>query len=204
MREIIVPAHHLLHSGSFGLKSRKKDPSSGLPSAQASEHVVTYFPLEIPSEEYDILRATVIQAELLTLRILGLELRVASPFDYLPRYLSRVFADNMKKMEDYDALSEETRAEHGISHGGILETRIGRAVKAKVVEACEDERVGLMFPSRVVALGCIWVVLENRGVVSAPKASEEWVTHVGGPKVSYEDWVDVVEELRGGRGHVVA
>lgn len=110
----------------------------------------------------------------------------------------------MDTTEDYDALSEEARAEYGVLPGGTLETRVGRAVKAAVIEACKNERVGVMFPSRTVALGCIWVVLEERGLVTEKKASEGWVDEIGGGKVSWEDWEDVVKELRAGPIRFVA
>ena len=104
----------------------------------------------------------------------------------------------MHAAEDYDSLSEETKAEYGILPGGMVESRVGRRVREKVVEACKNERIGIMFPARVVALGCIWVVLKERGMVCGEKASEGWVERAGGGKVAWEDWEDVIEELMRG------
>ena len=189
-----MPAHHLLHAS---FVSSAQSPSGDVPVLEDQVHNnISRLPLRIPSEAYDSLRATVVQAELLVLRILGFELRLLSPFEYLSRYLVRIFGDAMDATEDYDALSEEIRNEYGVLPGGILETRVGRMVKAAVVEACKNEMVGVMFPSRVVALGCIWIVLEERGIVNGLDASQAWVDKYGGGKVTWEDWEEVVKELR--------
>ena len=117
MREILFPAHHLLH---------RYNPASG------SDLVAK--PLTVPSEIYDKLRATLVQAELILLRVLGFELHVPLPLDFLPRYLERALSDLCDVGEDYESWGDEEKEEYGVLKGP-LETAIGRACKAKAVAA---------------------------------------------------------------------
>ena len=119
MREFLLPAHRLLH----GLD--QTCPSSSNPIVK---------PLSIPSEIYDNLRATLVQAELILLRVLAFELRVPLALDYIPRYLQRVLEDIAGAGEDYDAWGKEEREEYGVIMG--MDTGIGRACRARAVEAC--------------------------------------------------------------------
>lgn len=91
-------------------------------------------PLTIPSATYETLRATLVQAELLLLRVLAFDLRVALPLDYLPRYLERTFEDVTGAGEDYEAWEKEEREEYGVTLR--MDTGIGKACKARAVEAC--------------------------------------------------------------------
>lgn len=110
----MLPAYSLLH------------PSSSPPSDNSA--------LKIPSPRYDALRATLVEAELLLLRILGFELRLSSPMDFLQRYLERALEDVQAVGEDYDAWDKEGREEYGVLDG-LLETRIGRDCRARSVTA---------------------------------------------------------------------
>ena len=96
--------------------------------------------LTIPSSHYDNLRATLVRAELIHLRVLKFELRLPSPFEYLPRYLERALdipnigLESEETLEDYDSWGRERKEEDGVVD--LMETRAGRAARAKVVEAC--------------------------------------------------------------------
>lgn len=116
MREILLPAHRLLHHN----------------KAFVSEPVVQ--PLTIPSTTYDTLRATLVQAELVLLRILGFDLRIPLPLEYLPRYLERAMEDVAGTNEDYDSMGKEEMEEFGVLQD-FMETRIGRACKAQAISA---------------------------------------------------------------------
>ncbi|KAL8827803.1 MAG: hypothetical protein Q9191_002960, partial [Dirinaria sp. TL-2023a] len=96
LREILLPAHRLLH-----------------PPADPFQDT-----LKIPSETYDNLRATLVQAELILLRVLGFELRLPSPMEYLPRYLERAMEDLADAGEDYEGGGKDARAEYGVVEGG--------------------------------------------------------------------------------------
>lgn len=108
MREIILPAHRLLHQSAGSLK--------------------------VPSATYDTLRATLVQAELMLLRVLGFELRLPLPLDYLPRYLERAMEDVADVSEVYDSWSKEEQEEYGVVKTR-METSMGRACKTRAVSA---------------------------------------------------------------------
>ena len=90
--------------------------------------------LTVPSRLYDDLRATLVQAELVLLRVLGFELRLPLPLDYLARYLERALQNYSIAAEDYDSWSREERAEYGIV-GNVMETSLGRRCRDRAVEA---------------------------------------------------------------------
>ena len=120
LREILLPAHRLLHPSSAA-QHNASDPLTG--------------PLKIPSEAYDILRATLVQAELILLRVLGFELRLPTPMEYLSRYLERAMEDVGDAGEDYEAWGKEERAEYGVVEGGWIESGLGRRAREKAVNA---------------------------------------------------------------------
>ncbi len=117
MREILFPAHRLLH---------QHDGSSDSNPINR--------PLSVPSAIYDTLRATLVQAELTLLRVLGFELRLPLPLDYLPRYLDRAMGGVADAGEDYDSWGKEEKEEYGVLKDS-METGLGRACRAKAVGA---------------------------------------------------------------------
>lgn len=74
------------------------------------------------------------QAELILLRVLGFELHLASPLEYLPRYLARAVEDVERVGEGFDDWDRETKDEYGVL-GGLMEGRVGRACRGRVVDA---------------------------------------------------------------------
>ena len=117
MREILFPAHRLLHQTD---KAHSPNPTGE--------------PLTVPSIIYDTLRATLVQAELMLLRVLGFELRLPLPLDYLPRYLERAIGEVTDIGNDYDGWAREEKEEYGVVKEA-METGIGRACRAKGVSA---------------------------------------------------------------------
>ena len=116
MREILFPAHRLLH---------EHNGASSDPIDQ---------PLVVPSTMYDTLRATLVQAELMLLRILGFELRVPLPLDYIPRYHERVRGDVADAGDNYGSYGNEEKEEYGVVKD-IMDTLFGRACRAKAISA---------------------------------------------------------------------
>ena len=116
MREILPPADRILQH------------SRGNASPDDQDR------LTVPSRLYDDLRATLVQAELVLLRVLGFELRLPLPLDYLARYLERALQPYSTAAEDYDSWSREERAEYGIV-GNVMETSLGRKCRDRAVEA---------------------------------------------------------------------
>ena len=119
MREFLLPAHRLLHG---------PNESRPLPFENIAKTLV------IPSTTYDTLRSTLVQAELMLLRVLAFDLRVPLSLDYLPRYLERTFEDVTGMGEEYEAWTKEEREEHSVLLR--MDTGIGKACKARAVEAC--------------------------------------------------------------------
>ena len=113
----MLPAHRLLH---------QRDEASDLSPYNK--------PLSVPSATYDTLRATLVRAELMLLRVLGFELRMPQPLDLLPRYLERAMGDVSNAAEDYDSWDKEDKDEYGVLKDH-METGIGRACRARVVSA---------------------------------------------------------------------
>ena len=116
MREILFPAHRLLHDHN----GASTDPINQ--------------PLVVPSTIYDTLRATLVQAELMLLRILGFELRIPLPLDYMPRYLERAIGEVADASENYGSYGKEEKEEYGVVKD-IMDTLFGRACRAKAVSA---------------------------------------------------------------------
>jgi hypothetical protein len=108
LRELILPAHRLL-----------KPPLGAR--------------LTVPSATYDALRATLVQVELLLLRVLGFELRLSLPLHFAERYLERSMADVTAGAEDYAAWGREEKEEYGVVGG--MDTAVGKAYRNKLVEA---------------------------------------------------------------------
>ncbi|KAL8642996.1 MAG: hypothetical protein Q9228_000395 [Teloschistes exilis] len=116
LSSIILPAHALLHPAT------PNNPQSTPP-------------LKIPSQEYDILRATLVQAELLLLRVLGFELRIPSPLDYIARYLERATEDVQRAGDNFDGWGREEKEEYGVWGGGVMEGRTGRGCREMAIRA---------------------------------------------------------------------
>ncbi|KAL8858078.1 MAG: hypothetical protein Q9178_005403 [Gyalolechia marmorata] len=113
LSSILLPAHALLHrSSSSSTKS----------------------PLAIPSPTYDTLRATLVQAELILLRVLAFELRLPSPLEYLQRYLERAMEDVENVGEAFDEWDRDAKDEYGVQ-SGIIEGRLGSKCKQRAVDA---------------------------------------------------------------------
>ncbi|KAL8818116.1 MAG: hypothetical protein Q9223_003177 [Gallowayella weberi] len=84
---------------------------------------------------YTILRSTLVQAELILLRVLGFELELSSPLRYLARYLTRAMEHVEKCGEDFDEWDLEAKDEYGVLTGGIMDGRLGRECRGRAVDA---------------------------------------------------------------------
>lgn len=73
------------------------------------------------------------QAELILLRVLGFELRLSLPLDFVERYLERALEDVTAVGEDYEEWGREGKEEYGVVGG--MDTGVGRACRSKAIEA---------------------------------------------------------------------
>ncbi|KAL8681251.1 MAG: hypothetical protein Q9186_002629 [Xanthomendoza sp. 1 TL-2023] len=132
---------------------------------------------------YTTLRSTLVQAELILLRVLAFELDLPSPFQYLARYLTRAMEDVETAGEGFDEWGQQAKEEYGVLVGGIMEGR------------CKNYELSNLFPARAVALGVVYLVLGERGL-KVERDVNVWVQDVGSGKVDVEDFEEVVEMLR--------
>ncbi|MCJ1312309.1 hypothetical protein MMC25_005983 [Agyrium rufum] len=150
-------------------------------------------PLSTSSEQYDALRSTLVQAEMMLTRVLGFELRVPNPFDFLPRYIVRATGSIIERAENYDTWDKDEKDELGVIEG--RDTRLERSCRARVVAAVKDYRLALLFPQRDVALGCLFLALQERGLeLDLDVAS--WIDEISSGKVVEEDFNEVVDLLK--------
>ena len=96
--------------------------------------------------------------------------------------------------EDYRRWGKEEREEYGVV-GHVIETGVGRACRARVIDACKSFQLANLFPARVVAAACLFVVLGERGLQFRGSV-EEWVQSVTNRKVDSEDFHEAVAILR--------
>ena len=59
---------------------------------------------------------------------------------------------------------------------------------------CKNYNLSNLFPSRAVALGCIYTVLQDRGL-RITEELPQWVDGITSGKVDLEDFKEVLEEL---------
>ncbi|MCJ1402678.1 hypothetical protein MMC11_005898 [Xylographa trunciseda] len=169
---LLLPAHRLLH----------QSPSASTPP-----------PLTTASPSYPPLRRALLAAEQHLLRCLAFALRVPSPLPFLPRYLARALEPLALAEHDYARWAREAKDEWGVVE--LLDTRLGRRVREWGLRACRAEEVVAWWPSRAVAAGCVWVAVREAGVQVGD--GEEWVARVGGGKVDWGEWREVVGLLEG-------
>ena len=67
----------------------------------------------------------------------------------------------------------------------------------KVWHRCKLYQLANLFPARAVALACVQVVLEGRGL-SVAEDTKQWVRNVSSGRVDLEDLEEAVEGLRNG------
>lgn len=175
LREFLLPAWRLVQSNN--------------PSAK---------PLTFPSSLYDSLRATLVQAELILLRILKFELRLALPLDSLPRYLDRTIGEvnggggGWGGTEDYDGHGKEHRDEYRMVD--LIDTQLGKACRLKAIDAYKNYQLSNFFPARVLAVACTYVTFQDYGLdIGSDKSI--WLEEVTSGKVDMEDFDEVVNIL---------
>ncbi|KAI9820698.1 MAG: hypothetical protein M1827_005067 [Pycnora praestabilis] len=176
LREFLLPAYRILHFRNAAAES-----------------------LTFPSNKYDSLRATVVQAELILLRVLKFELRIILPFEFLPRYLDRTIGGintggaGWGGTEDYDGFGKEHRDEYKIVD--LMETGTGRACRARAVEACENYQLANFFPARAVAAACLHMTLKERGMKFGSNP-QVWLEDVTSGRVELADFEEILGELK--------
>lgn len=115
VRDFLLPAWRLMHQGTSTTT------------------------LECPSPTYDSLRSAFVRTELVLLRILKFELRISTPFDFLPGYLGEAMGDfgGYDGCADadvaFDNRSKEKKEANRIAD--LMETGIAKDCKARTLDA---------------------------------------------------------------------
>ena len=166
LRALLGPAFHLLHP-------REK--------------------LEIPSTKYDVLRRTIVRSEVLLLRILKFELRIALPLTFLPRYIGRML-DEMggEGVEDYERMGRDRRAEYQVVT--LMSTGLGQKCRSVALQSCQDYQLSTFWPPRAVAAGCVLLVAERMGI-DIHVGGAELVDTIAGKKVDPTDIQEIRKDL---------
>jgi len=61
--------------------------------------------------------------------------------------------------------------------------------------SCKNYQLANLYPARAVALGCVYVVMEERGLRTT-EGRKGWVDRISSRKVDVEDFEEVVEAVR--------
>ena len=61
--------------------------------------------------------------------------------------------------------------------------------------SCKNYQLANLFPARAVAVGCVWVVMAERGL-KVEEDIRKWVDGITSGKVDLGDFEEVLEELR--------
>ncbi|KAH7061226.1 hypothetical protein B0J12DRAFT_646994 [Macrophomina phaseolina] len=126
-------------------------------------------PLTCSSPTYDALRSALVRTELVLLRVLRFELRISTPFDCLPGYLSGVMREfnagdtSSDAARDFDYRKKEQKEAERITD--LMDTNIAKACKAKALFACRDYQLANYFQAKPVAAACIYTILQERGLI---------------------------------------
>ena len=106
--------------------------SSLLPPAY---QLLQRFRLYVPSQEYDILRATLVRSKLLVLRVLRFELRRDSPLAWVEPFSRRVLEGDSEPLGEGPEWNAERRGEEGVMAYGMAGGGLVRRARAKSVDA---------------------------------------------------------------------
>ena len=119
--------------------------------------------MELRSKRYNEKRSTLVKAELLLLRVLGFDLRLVSPFDYVSQYLHRALQGIWAYCEELDDNSELRRENCGVAAARMMASRPGMDVRARVVEACRNMRGEITVPAKSWLSGVSGLSLRSAG-----------------------------------------
>ncbi|OJD35938.1 cyclin-l2 isoform 1 [Diplodia corticola] len=154
--------------------------------------------LECPSPAYDSLRSTLVRNELILLRILKFELRVSTPFDFLPGYLTEAMRDfgvndgGADALVYFDDRSKEDKEADRIAD--LMETGIAKDCRAKALGACKDYQLANFFPAKAVTAACIYIVLRDRGLLPGIDM-KRWLRDKVSRSIELEDFEDAVSSM---------
>ncbi|KAK9367428.1 hypothetical protein V1509DRAFT_610680 [Lipomyces kononenkoae] len=172
LRELLVPAYHLLHGSSAPR-------------------------LTFPSHVYDALRAGIVQSELILLRILdydtGIRTALSSNFAILERALDRGLSAHVYGVKDLadiirgsmregstTTVSAARQDQEYADEFGIVclhSTAIGRTAIDWVLTCYQQEKVALSFTPAAIAAASVYMAIRGRSYALGCSI-DEWVSRV--------------------------
>ncbi|KAG5520128.1 hypothetical protein PMAC_001204 [Pneumocystis sp. 'macacae'] len=140
--------------------------------------------LTFPSEFYDSLRDSVVNAELILLRVLKFDIKIMLPFSYLTKALHLTLTVWHSETTD-PALQKETY---------LVNTAIGRYARCCIMDAISDYRLSTLYDPQTLSNACLWYALRNFKIIPEEKFLS-WVILVTGSTKIHEDIQDAVYDL---------
>ena len=82
--------------------------------------------------------------------------------------------------------------------GSVGHVKMPKLIDGKLIYifSCKNYRIANLFPARVVAIGCLYTVLTERGLKMLGD-KKKWIDDISGRKVDVEDFDEVLELLQG-------
>ncbi|RPA86969.1 hypothetical protein BJ508DRAFT_410565 [Ascobolus immersus RN42] len=166
LRELLLPAYSLLH------------PS--------------HPPLTFPSYKYDNLRDTLVNSELIMLRVLKFDLLLPLPYQYLEKYLSRVLVvGGLRGAQDLDDSKPGRKEEYAIVE--VINGGTGRKARGVVYDAMKNPKM-ILYPARVIAAAAVYITIREQGF-GVVMSTEEWVAAMTDKRVEACDLEEILEDL---------
>lgn len=173
-RHILLPAHQILNP---------RDP-----------------PLTFPSHKYDAIRDTLVQGEIILLRVLQFQIRLLLPYDYLPKMLLKTLG-TFDTAQDYNEYTRSECEEHKVVK--LKETGLGEAAARLVQKALVDYSVSTLFPMKDIATASLFLAMKERGYMVEgvttravrDKSVEAWLDWLTDGKVPSEEFWEIVRSI---------
>ncbi|KAG4303841.1 hypothetical protein PORY_002770 [Pneumocystis oryctolagi] len=140
--------------------------------------------LTFPSEFYDSLRDSIVNAELILLRVLKFDLKIILPFSYLTKALHLTLT----------TWHSETTEPILQKEAYLINTVIGRHARCRIMDAMSDYRLSTLYDPQTLSNACLWYVLRDFEIFSEEKFSS-WVVSVTGSTQIHEDIQDAIYDL---------
>ncbi|KAG4301775.1 hypothetical protein PCANB_002180 [Pneumocystis canis] len=140
--------------------------------------------LTFPSEFYDSLRDSIVNAELFLLRVLKFDLKIMLPFSYLTKALHLTLT----------IWETETTDSTPYRDTYLMNTVIGRHARCRIMDAMSDYRLSTLYDPQTLSSACLWYALRDFKIFPNEKFMS-WVISVTGSRQIHEDIQDAIYDL---------
>ncbi|CCJ30123.1 unnamed protein product [Pneumocystis jirovecii] len=140
--------------------------------------------LTFPSEFYDSLRDSVVNAELILLRVLKFDIKIILPFSYLTKALHLTLTTWHSETTDPTLQKEKY----------LINTAIGRYARCRIMDAISDYRLSTLYDPQTLSSACLWHALRDFRIFPEEKFLS-WVLLITGSTEIHEDIQDAIYDL---------